>query len=795
MEEGESDNELNQSVDGAGNPNDSDDQDNPDERHVNYSSGAESEDSNLENEDQENFDFSAASLNEPVVMATIPTVREMMLLDLALMTRHKQTYESLIDTFETKNIAFGRKYFPTSKKELWRILGRNNSGIVEHIYCSQCGGYIGKKKHQGLFSTCPSPQCGFRIETNKAKYFVTLSLKCQFRNFLQTPGIADLLKYRETRTKHQDDAIEDVYDSKGYKDLNLGPNDFSGVLNLDGCKIRKGAKLEIYPVFFRLNELPPLLRQKFMFLAAVFVDTVEPKMTSLLQPVVDQLNSLHEDGLTWTLNGNQVLSKIKTQCFCVDGKARHQVLNMSTHQSHYGCTYCTLKGVTVGESRTMRWPIGPHPEIPPSEDRTNEGMIGAILQAHETGAPVLGHKGPTPLMLLNDFDLRKGNACDDLHILYECAAKHITELSLTEAPRVQERMGQETLCNIIDVRLQKIKTPTNISRKPGTCKMSNRKQMKGSEWRNWIIYYAVPCLQGLILQTHITPIEYLSHGAFLLSQDIILPEHKLQAEHCFRRFLELNEELYGIERTKLNLHALTHFGRSVSENGNLWCYSTFNFESWNHKIIQTVKSPKGALLQIVVRHLILSSLELAQHSLEYISPAIRAQLRRILKKRRMTRAHQFSQHVHLMGKFTMRPTTEEELQVLQGLNFPNIARVQEYKKISINSSVYCPMKYVKDDGMSDNSLVFTYGDTYCSILSVVRFQTENGTDKCGLFVLEHRVTNRTPFGEAKHIGRLHEPGYDLLHFISPEEIRTLVVKMPLGGEMYVVPMPNLNEID
>lgn len=85
--------------------------------------------------------------------------------------------------------------------------------------------------------------------------------------------------------------------------------------------------------------------------------------------------------------------------------------------------------------------------------------------------------------------------------------------------------------------------------------MANRKQMKGSEWRNWIIFYAVPCLQGLIEPNYITPIEFLSHGAFLLSQDIISPEDKVQAEFCFQRFLELNEQLYGIEKTKLNLHA------------------------------------------------------------------------------------------------------------------------------------------------------------------------------------------------------------------------------------------------
>jgi len=263
-----------------------------------------------------------------------------------------------------------------------------------------------------------------------------------------------------------------------------------------------------------------------------------------------------------------------------------------------------MKGVTVGDTNTMRWPYLPNDNIPAFADRSHEVMIQSMLQAHEDSKPVLGHKGVTSLMLVNDLDLRRSNACDDLHIVYECAAKHITELCITEAPRVNARMGEEALCRLIDSRMKKIKTPTNISRKPGNCSFMNRKQIKGSEWRNWILYYAVTCLKGLIAEDHITPLALLSRGAFLFSQDIILPEHIVESDYCFHRFLELNERLYGIERTKLNLHALIHFAKSVRENRNLWCYSTFNFESWNPVIIKFVSSPNGALLQILVRHLI-----------------------------------------------------------------------------------------------------------------------------------------------------------------------------------------------
>ncbi len=64
-------------------------------------------------------------------------------------------------------------------------------------------------------------------------------------------------------------------------------------------------------------------------------------------------------------------------------------------------------------------PAHPHPDVPRFEDGTHDGMIDSMIQAHENQpTSVLGHKGLTPLMLLQDFDLRRGNACDDLHVLY-----------------------------------------------------------------------------------------------------------------------------------------------------------------------------------------------------------------------------------------------------------------------------------------------------------------------------------------------------------------------------------------
>ncbi|XP_052124790.1 uncharacterized protein LOC127749680 isoform X2 [Frankliniella occidentalis] len=777
------------------------DPDDPDEPHNSESSGVEDSDSDEDDNDEDLFSFDNQSLDQRVVLINNPSIREILLLDLAQMIRHKFTYEALINGFENKNALFGRKFFPTSKKELWRVLGRKNSGIVYHAYCDKWGQYICKQQDRGLSAFCKNTKCARNktpIEARKVKYFATISLRKQLNHLLNIPNIAQHLTFRETRMKHEDTGIEDVYDSENYKALQatgvLGCNDISGTLNTDGCKATKGATKETFPVFVRINEFPPHLRQKFMLFAAVYVDKEQPQMATLLKPVVKELNGLGRRGIKRpNVTGEEVETKLVVFCFCVDGKARGQILNMGTHASFDGCTYCLIHGVSfkVGLTSTMRWPALDHPLVPEYSDRTDDDMKACMVLADRSGQVVKGHKGGSALMLLDHMDLRKGNCVDDLHVIYECAAAHITDLILSEAPRKDERTSDEHLLNTIDTRMKMIKTPSKISRKPGSCSIRNRKKFKGTQWRDWLIHFALPCLEGLIVDEHMHLIEKLSRGAFLLSQDIILPEHIEEAETCFRDFLNLNEELYGLENTKLNLHTLSHAARCVKENGPLWCYSTFNFESWNNKIIKSVMSPAGAVQQIVVRHLVHLVLSAAVSSNEQFSPATRAQLTKTLqKKAKLVNVTKMGTDVYLAGRPDTRRTTQSEKQALEDSGFSNVNNVQEFDKILIRSTTY---GVPKGEALSDNSVLYTYSDRFCSVSSVVKFKIEDGSEKCGLFVLCHRV-GPLPFSYAKHISLLCND-QDQLTFIPPEDVRVPCVTSKVLGNTYVSPIPNPFEID
>jgi hypothetical protein len=127
-------------------------------------------DSDSSDNEEDHFDFSHQSLDRIVEFSRVRTVRENILLALALSVRHKLDYECLINYFKSQNVLFGQKFFSTSKTELWKVLGRNSSGVEAHVFCSSCSTYIGEKKRLGPLIECPS--CHVTVKKEDALFLL-----------------------------------------------------------------------------------------------------------------------------------------------------------------------------------------------------------------------------------------------------------------------------------------------------------------------------------------------------------------------------------------------------------------------------------------------------------------------------------------------------------------------------------------------------------------------------------------------------------------------------------------------
>ncbi|KAJ1521759.1 hypothetical protein ONE63_003394 [Megalurothrips usitatus] len=73
------------------------------------------------------------------------------------------------------------------------------------------------------------------------------------------------------------------------------------------------------------------------------------------------------------------------------------------------------------------------------------------------------------------------------------------------------------------------------------------------------------------------------------------------------------------------------------------------------------------------------------------------------------------------------------------------------------------------------------------------FVSHGRANICGLFVIEHDVLPR-PFMESHHIVHL-QTGGELAHFLRADMIKCPVMKVPINHELYVIPVPNMEEID
>ena len=129
--------------------------------------------------------------------------------------------------------------------------------------------------------------------------------------------------------------------------------------------------------------------------------------------------------------------------------------------------------------------------------------------------------------------------------------------------------------DIVNNWLLNVKPPKSISRRPR--KISERRFWKANEWRSWLLYFALPCLDELLAQ------PYLEHFSILVESLHILLNKKISRDELelvdsyLTEFVSRFQTLYGIAAMTFNVHLLTHLTKSVQMWGPLWTHSAFVF--------------------------------------------------------------------------------------------------------------------------------------------------------------------------------------------------------------------------
>ncbi|KAE8752120.1 hypothetical protein FOCC_FOCC001282 [Frankliniella occidentalis] len=731
--------------------------------------------------DDDTFSFDRAALDAPVRVGRVRTKREVLLMKLANALKDRRTYDSLIRDFKGFNMSIGRpNYLPECKKTLWSLLGRKDAGVTKWGYGPDCLHFLGRyRRLHGPIIQCPT--CEEQIPFANVKWFISLSLKKQFENFLALPGVAHLLRYREWRVKGREDAVEDILDGELYQELQrngvIGQMDFTYSFNSDGFRKFKHQSLHAWGLLVRLNELPPNLRQRNLFLAGIWIDKAEPNMNTFLRPFVHQANSLSQNGVMWRPNDVEVNSKIIPLACCVDAKARAIIMNQHQYNGEWGCYCCNHHGIFLDGS--MKYPLLPFQDLPEAEDRTHNSIHAAMLR----GYFFEGQKGASEIIHLNHFNMASGNGMDDLHPFYEGVAKFYFDLLVSDVLRRNAAPALRTM----NLRMNGVRTPTQMSRKWDT--IYNTDKWKGSQWGYFIRYFAVVLsVNNRLPQEHFDHLSMLSYSLFILSQDSILEEEFIRAENYLERFLVYFQNSFGAGNMRFNVHMLKHVVRSRRLLGPAWTISTFNFESWNMVIGALVTAANGASEQIVIRHMMKSYVhagvcrnDVADEVKNYVNSVLFGCPRKI--------AEEINRDTVVLGHPSQVLLAEDEVALLTAKGFRNVNRVTVFDRVLVRGIEYRCSTY-HPDTKSDNSLVKTWDGAFLTINKIAVFDGEDGR-VCGLFVTCHGTDY--PIGFAHHVA--HFTGVDRPDFVLANVLRVPAMKFEVRESWYVVPMASCREID
>ncbi|KAK6492328.1 hypothetical protein HHUSO_G4649 [Huso huso] len=539
------------------------------------------------------------------------TKAEALLMVMTFAMRHSLTGVAVVDLLQIINKLFEREVVPDTKHLFSKVFSKSCELTKFHFYCTFCQTYVGNycKGFDEKEKKCPQCHSVCNLDNlDEGNFFISVPLAPQIQCLLEKLDGTDVLSYRMSRKMTNRESICDIYDGECYRQISQPgkilskPENFSYNFNCDGSSVFNSSSFSIWPIQIMINELPPSERGKHLILAGLWFGKGHPNMDIFLGHFVEEAKMLTELGVKWRKKDKTIVtSKIVGICCCVDSVARPAMQNSTQYNGYFGCSWCYHPGMLV--SGQVKYPVS---EVEYA-DRTDRGMLNDMKTALRERIIYNGVKGPSPLINLPYFGIVWGFTPDYMHCVLLGVTRQLTELWLQYANE-ECYIGSPSCLAVIDSRLLSIKPPQNMARLPRSVK--DRKYWKASEWRNWLLFYSLPCLKGILPERYLKHFALLVEAIYLPLQSQILPQDVNNADILLLEFVVKLQSLCGEANMTSNVHLLLHLAKSVKLWGPLWAHSAFVFESGNGKLLQLVKGTKGVAKQVVNKFLLYKAIPL-----------------------------------------------------------------------------------------------------------------------------------------------------------------------------------------
>ena len=228
---------------------------------------------------------------------------------------------------------------PTTWKSVMKVFNYVSSSHKTFL-CSECFQRCDKTSNGGKI--CRNPNCtqSSRImKTTRLVELIHMDIRSQIQSVIRQNQY--LLNRSDLYPK------TDVCFGDHYRNL-IGEsiNRITLVVHTDGAPLIKLSKINLWPCFASLVELPPPVReyQKNIIVLAVWSSTIKPDPNVFLHQTIEELKYLIDHGTSIFIDDKEFRITLRTQCFISDLPAKSLFCRTINFNGYSACTECCSTG-------------------------------------------------------------------------------------------------------------------------------------------------------------------------------------------------------------------------------------------------------------------------------------------------------------------------------------------------------------------------------------------------------------------------------------------------------------------
>lgn len=581
--------------------------------------------------------------------------------------------------------------------DLWKSV--DNFSVIDKHYCFKCNAVFPDDK--SIFQ-CDNNGCdGLRYKGTHTQQtligrqprdrFVITDLRAQLKLLLESPGVwADITANKAVIQQADDQNIQDITDGIAYREL-LKPGQFLSdghnitcVMNTDGVNLYSSSRVELWPLFLTINELSPAARyaRDNILLAGLWQGKGKPPFKQYLSVFASELNALRERGVDIVVNNVDYNVKVSVLCATLDLPAKASVLCMTQFNGAHACITCEEPGEVVaqGKGHARSYPYRNDQQRHPER---KDDDVRVCMEIATDKKRVKGFRGQSGLLELEGFDFVSGTVPDYMHGLLLGITKTLLCKWISPTQSNQPFFIGKSLKEV-SKRLNSIHPPDFIERLPRDLER-HYNHFKATELQTWLLFYCVPCLQGILPDEYLEHIALLSEAAHILLRDFISQSDLTKAESLLDDFYSRFENLYDSGSCGLNVHnAGRHLVYYVRQWGPLWAWSCFAFEDANAMLLQSAHGTGDVTNQVIKNKIAMSMIRKHSHTRKY--------------KNAWKNLKQVS-NCAVAGKIKkldrLQPELVEKLTVIANLDVANIPQFSKVERLVIEGHRFYSAEYTR----------------------------------------------------------------------------------------------------